>query len=303
MVMAHTQNFICLKEGYFLLSVLCFPGVPPDSITSSNNSKKSSKKGHQSLLAVFAIIESRGQNMFVAMYGSIVNFLYLQHVLMPLAETVSASHPQKGSNGWTDVYGWRLRCLQACFSNELHSYGDVFSLRILHNSYLFAQGQSDVCFSAWTIFSFQNILHFREVFEPLCREEITQSAGVQTRRRGCVQAPLAAPGCCIHAGNCPVFFFSYVCKEIHDLSCRGWMRLIEMGGCILQCTVTVHGAQRGPAQCCCTGGLGAILIKEVFPSHTPERNVSKWTPGKPGELPPFLLLSPRELQPPVGNLH
>lgn len=45
--------------------------------------------------------------------------------------------------------------------------------------YLFAQCQLDVCFSAWTIFSFQNILHFREVFEQLFREEIRQSISTQ----------------------------------------------------------------------------------------------------------------------------
>lgn len=102
--------------------------------------------------------------------------------LVALTESVDTLQPQLGFCGWSQWLSAESAIIPtSChvFSCKLHSSRVLFSLGILHNLYLFAQCQLDVCFSAWTIFSFQNILHFREVFEQLFWEEIRQSISTQ----------------------------------------------------------------------------------------------------------------------------
>lgn len=90
--------------------------------------------------------------------------------LVALTQSVDTLQPQPGSCGWSQWLSADSAIIPASchvFSYKLHASRVLFSLRILHNLYLFSQCQLDVCFSAWTIFSFQNILQFREVFEQL----------------------------------------------------------------------------------------------------------------------------------------
>lgn len=79
------------------------------------------------------------------------DFLPLQHVLAALAGTVGTPQPQKGSCGWSRCLSLQPAAIpasQPAFGNELNSSRVLFSLRILHNLYLFAQRQLDVCLSA-----------------------------------------------------------------------------------------------------------------------------------------------------------
>lgn len=88
------------------------------------------------------------QHMTVLQY---CNFLHLQHVSVALTETVDAPQPQKGSCGWSQWLSVEPAIVSAShpvFSNKFHSSRVLFSLRILHNLYLFAQCQLDVCLSA-----------------------------------------------------------------------------------------------------------------------------------------------------------
>lgn len=90
--------------------------------------------------------------------------------LVALTPIVDTLQPQLGSCGWSQWLSAESAIIPASFhvfSYKLHSSRVLFSLRIIHNLYLFAQCQLDVCFSAWTIFSFQNIWQPREVFEQL----------------------------------------------------------------------------------------------------------------------------------------
>lgn len=70
---------------------------------------------------------------------------------MALAGTVGTPQPQKGSRGWSRCLSLQPAAIpasQPAFGNELHSSRVLFSLGILHNLYLFAQRQLDVCLSA-----------------------------------------------------------------------------------------------------------------------------------------------------------
>lgn len=114
--------------------------------------------------------------------------------------------PQLGSWGWSQWLSVEPAIIPAScpvFSYKLLSSRVLFSLRILHNLYLFAQCQLDVCFSAWAIFSFQNILHFREVFEQLFWEEIRQTISTQK-----------------------LSYLLFLCGGIHDVSWNDWVRLV-----------------------------------------------------------------------------
>lgn len=121
--------------------------------------------------------------------------------LVTLTESVDTPQPQFGFSGWSQCLSAEPAIIPAScpvFSYKLHSSGVLFSLRILHNLYLFAQCQLDVCFSAWTIFSFQNILHFREAFEQLFWEEIKQS--ISTQKLSCLLFLFSLWG---HPMTCP----------------------------------------------------------------------------------------------------